>query len=98
MGPFTRAGVVAYHYGVRIMTMSMINMLIFKTSINILFIWDFNRMAAISERKVMAWMLVTTLVSTLAHLIEEAVTRNTRGLNHFSRQCFITYLGKVQFS
>ena len=75
--------------------MSMINMLIFKTSLNILFILDFNRMAAISETKVMAWMFVTTLVSTVGHLIEEAVTRNSRGLNHFSRQCVNAYLGKV---
>ena len=98
LGPFNRAGVVAYHYGVRITTIFIINMLSFKTSLNILFIWDFDRMAAISETKVMAWMFVTTLVSTLAHLLEEAVTRNTLGLNHFSRQCFITYLGKVGFS
>ena len=52
-------------------------------------------MAAISETKVMTWMFATTLVSTLGHLIEEAVTRNSRGLNHFSRQCFNAYLGKV---
>ena len=97
LGPFNRAGVVAYHYGVRIVTVSIINMLIFKTILNILFIWDFDQMAAISETKVMAWMFVTTLVSNVGHLIEEVVTRNSRGLNHFSRQCFNAYLGKVGY-
>ena len=97
LGPFTRAGVVAYHYGVRIMTMSIINMLTFKISLNILFIRDFDQMAAISETKVMAWMFVTTFVWTVGHLIEETVTMNSRGLNHFSRQCFNAYLGKVGY-
>ena len=98
LGPFTRDGIAAYHYGVRIMTISIINMLTLKTSLNILFIRDFDRMAAISETKVMAWMCVTTLVSTVAHIIEEAITRNSRGLNHFARWCFNTYLGKVGLS
>ena len=78
--------------------MSIITMLTFKTSLNILFIRHFDRMAAISETKVMAWMCVTTLVSTVAHIIEEAITRNSRGLNHFARWCFNTYLGKVGLS
>ena len=97
LGPFTRAGVVAYHYGFRITIIFPLNMLTFKTSLNILFIQDFDRMAAISETKVMASMVATTLVSTVGHLIEEAMTRNSRGLNHFSRQCFNAYLGKVGY-
>ena len=95
LGPFSYAGVVAYHYSRRLWTMSIINMLTFKTGLNVLFIWDFNRMANISEKKVMTWMFLTTSISTLANLLEEALTRDNRGLNHFSRQCFNTYLGKV---
>ena len=77
MGPIPRVGVVAYHYGIRIMAMSIIIMLTFKTSLSILFIWHFDRIAAISETKVMGWMCVTTLVSTVGHIIKEAITRNS---------------------
>ena len=95
LGPFSYAGVVAYHYGFRTTMVSILNMLTFKTGLNILFIWDFNRVANISEKRVMTWMFLTTSISTLAHLFEEAITRDNRGLKHFSRQCFNTYLGKV---
>ena len=71
MGPFTYGGVVAFHYGVRIKTMSIIVILTFKTGLNILFIWDFDRIASIPELKVMAFMFVSTLVSTAAQIIDD---------------------------
>ena len=70
-------------------------MLTFKTVLKTLFIIDFDRMAEVPEEKVMVWMVVVTSVCTLAHLGEEAILRNIRGLDHYSRQCYNIYLGKV---
>jgi hypothetical protein len=95
LGPFTYAGVVAFHYGIRVHTVSLLFMLTFKTGLNTLFILDFNRMAAVSEKKVMVWMCLSTSTCTLAHMAQEALTRNIRGQDHYARMCFNTYLGKV---
>jgi hypothetical protein len=95
LGPFTFAGVVAFHYFTRVTMTSFLTMLTYKTVLNTLFIIDFDKMAAVPEQKVMAWMGVVTSFTTLAHLAEEAVTRNILGLDHFSRWCFNIYLGKV---
>jgi hypothetical protein len=94
-GPFTHAGVVAFHYVTRADTVSLLHMLTFQTGLKTLFILDFNRMAAVSEKKVMIWMCVSTSTITLLHLALEVVTRNIRGLDHYARMCINTYLGKV---
>ena len=59
---------------------------------------DFDRMSAVAERKVMIWMGAVTSFCTLTHMLEEAVTRNAKGLDHFARWCFNIYLGKVNYS
>ena len=97
LGPFTNAGVVAFHYGTRVTFVSFITMLTFKTVLNICFLIDFDKMAAVSERKVMVVMGVFTSVTTLAHLAEEVVTRNMLDLDHYARWCFNIYLGEVTF-
>ena len=96
LGPFTYAGVVAVHYGSRFTVVSILHMHTFKTGLKTLFIIDFDRMAAVSEKKVMVCMWVFTSICTLAHLAQEAITRNIRGLDHYARWCFNTYLGKVR--
>jgi hypothetical protein len=95
LGPFSYAGVVAFHYGTRAWVVSNLHMLTFKTGLNTLFIMDFDRMAAVSEKKVMVCMCVVTSIGTLAHLAGEVITRNIRGLDHYARWCLNTYLGKV---
>ena len=74
---------------------SFLTMLTFKTLLQSLFIMDFDRMAAIPEQRVMVSMMLVTSLSTLAHIGEEVVIRNIRGLDHFARLCFNAYLGKV---
>jgi hypothetical protein len=76
---------------------SFITMLTFKTVLNICFLIDFDKMAAVSERKVMVVMGLFTSVTTLAHLAEEVVTRNMLDLDHYARWCFNIYLGEVTF-
>ena len=72
-------------------------MLTYKTVLNICFLIDFDKMAAVAEKKVMVVMGVFTSVTTLAHLAEEVVTRNMLGLDHYARWCFNIYLGEVTF-
>ena len=72
-------------------------MLTYKTVINICFLIDFDKMAAVAEKKVMVVMGVFTSVTTLAHLAEEVVTRNMLDLDHYARWCFNIYLGEVTF-
>ena len=97
LGPFTNAGVVAFHYASRVTFVSFITMLTYKTVLNICFLIDFDKMAAVSEKKVMVVMGVFTSVTTLAHLAEEAVTRTLLELDHYARWCFNIYLGEVTF-
>ena len=97
LGPFTIAGVVAFHYATRVTFVSFIMMLTYKTVLNIGFLIDFDKMAAVAEKKVMVVMGVFTSVTTLAHLAEEVVTRNILELDHYARWCFNIYLGEVTF-
>ena len=77
--------------------MSFITMLTYNTVLNICFLIDFDKMAAVAEKKVMVVMGVFTSVTTLAHLAEEAVTRTLLELDHYARWCFNIYLGEVTF-
>ena len=97
-GPFSYNGVVAFHYGSRLLVVSFLTMLSFKTVVNTLFVVDFDWMSGLAERKVMIWMGAVTSVSTLMHVLDEAVTRKAKGLDHFARWCFNIYLGKVDYS
>ena len=90
-GPFSYNGVAAFLYGTQVLVVSFLTMLSFKTVINTFFIVDFERMSAVDERKVMIWMGVVTSVCTLTHMLEEAATRNAKGLDHFARWCFNIY-------
>ena len=94
-GPFSYGGVVAYHYTTRVCIVSFLTMITFNKVLKTLFILDFERMTAVSEKKVMIWMGVVTSIGTLTHLVEEAVTRRIRGLDQFARLCTNVYLGKV---
>ena len=97
-GPFSYNGVVAFHYVTRVLVVSFLTMLSFKTVVNTFFIVDFDRMSAVAEKKVMIWMGAVTAICTLTHVVEEAVTRQAKGLDHFARWCFNIYLGKVYLS
>ena len=94
-GPLSYGGVVAYHYTTRVCIASFFTMITFNIVLKTLFILDFERMTAVSEKKVMIWMGVVTSIGTLTHLVEEAVTRRIRGLDQFARLCTHVYLGKV---
>ena len=94
-GPFTNLGVVAYHYGMRATSVSFITMLTFSRILKTLFILDFHRMATVPEEKVIICMGLVTFICTLAYLLQEAVVRRIRGLDHFSRWSISIYLGKV---
>ena len=93
--PFSYNGVVAFHYGARVLVVSFLTRLTFKTVFNTFFVVDFDRMSAVPERKVMILMGGVTSVCTLAYL--EAVTRKHKGLDHFARWSFNIYLGKARF-
>ena len=67
----------------------------FKTVVRTLFILDFDRMAAVSEKSMMIWMCACNTVSVLVHLGMEAFLWNHQGLDHFGRMCLNVYLGKV---
>ena len=94
-GPFPLYGVVAFHYGLRVTTVSFIIMLSFNRIISALFIIDFDRMAAIPDSHVMICMGAFTFIFTMAHAAQEAVIRRLRYLDHFARMSIFEYLGKV---
>ena len=84
-----------YHYGVRVKTVSFLIMLTINRIISILFILDFQKMTAISERNVMICVGVVTSLGTMACILQEVVVRNSRGLHQFARLDQFIWLGKV---
>ena len=94
-GPFPLYGVVAFHYSLRVANVSFIIMLTFNRIISALFIIDFDRMAAMPDRHVIIYLGAVTFIFTLAHVVQEAVIRRLRGLDHFARMSIFEYLGKV---
>ena len=95
LGPFPIYCVVVYHYAVRFTTVCFLIMLTINRIISVLFILDFQRMMAISEKNVMICVGVVTSICTMACVLQEVVVRNTRGLHHFSRLYISIWLGKV---
>ena len=94
-GPFPYAGVVAFHYLERVGMVSFLTMLSFSRVVKTLFILDFQRMSAVPEKMVMTCMGVVTFFCTSAHVVQEALVRRSRGLDHFGRMSFFSYLGQV---
>jgi hypothetical protein len=94
-GPFTYFEVVTFHYAMRATSVSFITMLTFSRVLKTIFILDFHRIAVVPDRKVMIFMGWVTLICTSAYLLQEAVVRRIRGLDHFSRWSISIYLGKV---
>ena len=94
-GPFHYYGVVFYHYASRATSVSFITMLTFNRVLMTLFIVDFSRMTAVPEKKVLIYMGLVTFIINVAYLLQEAVFRSLRGLEHFSRGSLSFYLGKV---
>ena len=95
LGPFPYAGVVAFHYLERVGMVSFLTMLSFSRVVKTLFILDFQRMSAVPEKMVMTCMGVITFFCTSAHVVQEALVRRSRGLDHFGRMYFFSYLGQV---
>ena len=95
LGPFPYAGVVAFHYLERVGMVSFLTMLSFSRVVKTLFILDFQRMSAVPEKGVMTCMGVVTFFCTSAHVVQEALVRRSRGLDHFGRMYFFSYLGQV---
>ena len=95
LGPFPYAGVVAFHYFQRVSMVSFLTMVAFSRVVKTMFILDFQRMLAVPEKGVMTCMGVVTFFCTSAHVVQEALVRRSRGLDHFGRMYFFSYLGQV---
>ena len=94
-GPFPYVGVVLFHYGSRIILVSLLTMLTFKIVIKSLFIMDFDRMAMIEEKTMLKGMAAFTTLVTGLHVGMEVFLRNHRGLEHYPRWCLSVYISKV---
>ena len=97
-GPFTYYGVVTYHYGSRLTFVSFLTMLTFNRVLKALFILDFQRISLIPEHRVMGSLCFVTAICSLIYLLQEAIVREVRGLNHFGRWSLSIYLAKVVFN
>ena len=95
-GPLSLPVVVFTHYLMRLWTTITITMITFNRVLKTLFIIDFQRISMVSEEKVMKLFGFITLFSSVLYLLQEAVVRYFRGLNHFGRS-FSIYLGKVGY-
>ena len=94
-GPLSYNLVVLFHYGSRITMVSFVTMTTFKMFLKTLFIINFERMAAISEKNVLVCLVLVTFFCTSAHIAEEIFIRQFLGLDHFARFCFNMYFAKV---
>lgn len=92
-GPFNVVGLVFMHYLSRIIVLSFLSMLTFKTILKTCFVANFDAMSLIAEHKVLFWMGVLTASSTILQIVLEISIRHIVGMNHFGSQCFNTYLG-----
>ena len=81
IGPFPVPGVFALQYVKRGTTVSFLTMLAFNRVIKTLF----QRMTAVPEKTVMISMGVVTFLCTSTHIVQEVLTRQSRGLQHFPR-------------
>ena len=97
-GPFTYYGIVTYHYGTRLISVSFITMLTFNRVLKAFFILDFQRISLIPENRVMSSLCFVTVICSLIYLLQETIVREIRGLNHFGRWSLSIYLGKVVFN
>ena len=97
-GAFTYYGVVTYHYGTRLTFVSFITMITFNRVLKALFILDFQRISLIPEHRVMSSLCFVTVICSLIYLLQEAIVREIRGLNHFGGWSLSIYLGKVVFN
>ena len=94
-GPFPLVVVVVYHYVTRLTFVSFLTMITFNRVLKTLFILDFQRISLIPERRVVRWFGFVTAFASCFYLIQEAIVRNFRGLNHYGSWAISTYLGKV---
>lgn len=94
-GPFGYFGVVAFHYGIRICTVSFMTMLSFKIIVQTLFVIDFDHMASMGETGMMTALGAFTTTFTVVHVVMESILRNHRGLQHYPRWCASVYISKV---
>ena len=81
--------------GIGLLLFHSLIMLTFNRTISALFMIDFERMIAIHDRHVMMCLGAVTFTFTLAHVVQEAVVRRLRCLDHFARMSIFEYLGKV---
>ena len=95
IGPVSYLGIVAYHYIFRLSMVSFMTMLTFKIVVKTLFILDFERMAMVSEQRMMTAMGVFTTILIVIHSAAEAWLRNHRNLEHYARWCLNVYIAWV---
>ena len=93
-GPFSVAVVVIHHYLERLLVVSFITMITFNRIIKTLFIIDFQKISLVPEHKVVGLFCFLTAITSCHYLLQEAVIRHLRGLNHYGRALGI-YLGQV---
>ena len=94
-GPLPSFAAVAFHYGIRIILVTLLTMLTFKIIVKILFILDFDRMTMIPESTIMCFLCACTTFSIVSHVALEVLLRNLRGLQHYPRWCLVVYISKV---
>ena len=94
-GPFPLFVVVVHHYLTRLAFVSFLTMITFNRVLKTLFILDFQRISQIPEQRVVRWFGFVTAFASSFYLIQEAIVRNFRGLNHYGSWAISTYLGKV---
>ena len=95
-GPFPSFGAVAFHYGIRIIFVTLLTMLTFKIVVKALFILDFDRMTMIPENTIMCLLYACTTMASVSHVALEVLLRNHRGLQHYPRWCLVVYISKVR--
>ena len=95
-GPLPSFGAVAFHYGVRIILVTILTMLTFKIIVQVLLILDFDKMTMIPENTMMSLLGATTAIAIVCHVALEILLRNHRGLEHYPRWCLVVYISKVR--
>ena len=95
LGPLPFTVVVAYHYLLRIFVVSLCFMLTFNRILTSVFVLNHHWIGSVPEKQVMICFGVFTFTCTLAGIIQEAIIRDRRGLDHFGRWYLFIWMGKV---
>ena len=95
LGPLSVVVAIFHHYLMRLAAVSFLTMITFNRVLKTLFILDFQRISLVPEQRLIGLFAFVTIFTSTFYMVQEAVVRDFRGLNHYGSWALSIYIGKV---